>query len=150
MKKIRKGVDYIGVTCVFYCHDGQGKFLLHQRSDKCKDEQLTWDCGGGSLEFGEGFEEGVKREIKEEYGCEILSLKFAGVSNVLRKNREGLATHWVALIYLVQLDPAQVKLGDPEKMLNLGWFKPEEFPNPRHSMLARHFKLVENLVSKSP
>ena len=31
MKKafdLRKGVDFIGVTCVFYCHDGQGNLLL--------------------------------------------------------------------------------------------------------------------------
>lgn len=74
-----RGIDYIGITCVFFCHDGEENILLHQRSEKCKDEQGNWDCGGGALEFGEEFEEGVRREIKEEYGCEVLKLQFGGI-----------------------------------------------------------------------
>ena len=144
---MKKGVDYIGVTCVFYCHDGKGNFLLHQRSEKCKDEQGTWDCGGGGLEFGEEFEEGVKREIKEEYDCDVLNLRFAGVSNVLRKNREKIPTHWIALLFAAEVNPKQVKLGDPEKMIQLGWFKPDEFPEPRHSMLMRHFEMIKEVIN---
>jgi 8-oxo-dGTP diphosphatase len=147
---MKKGIDYIGVTCVFYCHDGKGKLLLHQRSNKCKDEQGKWDCGGGSLEFGEEFEEGLRREIKEEYGTDVLDLTFVTVTNVLRHNREHIPTHWIALLFAVKIDPAKVKIVDPEKMTRIGWFKPSEFPEPRHSMLMRHFNLVkkdiENLL----
>ena len=32
------GVDYIGVTTAMFCHDGQGNFLLNQRSQHCRDE----------------------------------------------------------------------------------------------------------------
>ncbi len=64
---LKKGVDFIGITCVFYCHDGKGKLLLHKRSKNCRDEVGRWHVGGGSMEFGEDFEETVKREIKEEY-----------------------------------------------------------------------------------
>jgi 8-oxo-dGTP diphosphatase len=55
-----RGIDYIGITCVFFCHDGKGNILLHKRSEKCKDEQGNWDCGGGALEFGEEFDQGVR------------------------------------------------------------------------------------------
>lgn len=143
---MKKGVDYIGITVVFYCHDGNGKFLLHKRSEKCKDEQGRWDCGGGSLEVGELFEEGVRREVKEEYGVEAKELKFAGVSNVLRKNREGEATHWVALIYAVLVDPSQVKNADPEKIDEIGWFSPKNFPKLQHSMLIPHFKKAKKVI----
>lgn len=50
---MRQGFDYIGVTTVFYCHDGKGNLLLHKRSQTCRDEKGRWDCGGGALKFGE-------------------------------------------------------------------------------------------------
>ena len=53
---LKRGIDYIGVTVVFYCHDGAGRLLLHKRSVACRDEQGRWDVGGGSMEFGETFE----------------------------------------------------------------------------------------------
>ena len=34
-KDLQGGVDYIGVTVVFYCHDGKGNFLMHKRSKNC-------------------------------------------------------------------------------------------------------------------
>ena len=147
---MKKGVDYIGVTCVFYCHDGDGNFLLHQRSESCKDEQATWACGGGSLEFGEEFDEGVRREIKEEYCTDVLDLKFAGVTNVRRRNWENLPTHWIALIFAALVDPSKVAIGDPEKMLQLGWFEPDQFPEPKHSMLIRHFNIVKQIIDREP
>lgn len=88
MKKLRKGIDFIGVTCVFYCHDGKGNFLLHQRSENCKDEQGRWDCGGGGLEVGEEFEDGVKREIMEEYGCDFGFKVCRSIKCIEEKSRE--------------------------------------------------------------
>lgn len=38
----RRGVDHIGIACVFFCHDGNGKILLHRRSQFCRDEQGRW------------------------------------------------------------------------------------------------------------
>lgn len=53
---VKRGVDCIGVTCIFLCHDGNKRVLLHKRSVNCRDEHGRWDCGGGALEFGEEFE----------------------------------------------------------------------------------------------
>ena len=64
----KRGVDYIGVVCCFFCHDGNGKLLMHKRSKNCRDEIGVWDCGGGAMEFGEDFEQAARREIGEEYG----------------------------------------------------------------------------------
>lgn len=40
-----KGIDYIGITCIFFCHDGNGKILMHKRSKNCRDEIGNWDIG---------------------------------------------------------------------------------------------------------
>ena len=89
---LKRGIDYIGVTVVFYCHDGAGRLLLHKRSAACRDEQGRWDVGGGSMEFGETFEEAVRREVREEYGVEPLSVVYAATTNVLREH-DGCTTH---------------------------------------------------------
>ena|SRR3989344_4174262 len=138
---MKKGVDYIGVTCVFFCHDGQGKFLLHKRSGKCRDEVGNWDCGGGALEFGEDFETAVRREIKEEYCTDVVELKFLTVTNVLRKNGDE-NTHWIALIFAAQVIPEQVKIGEPDAMEEIGWFSKNNFLAPLHSQFHRHFDYV--------
>ncbi|MDO8618517.1 MAG: NUDIX domain-containing protein [Candidatus Daviesbacteria bacterium] len=140
---MKKGVDYIGVTCVFFCHDGKGNLLMHKRSQNCKDERGNWDVGGGSLEFGESFEEGVLREIKEEYCCDVLDLKFVEARNVLRVNHENKKTHWVALLFAVKVNPKQVKLGEPEKMDEIGWFSEKNWPNPIHSYFQQCYDAVK-------
>ena len=141
-KELKKGVDYIGITCVFYCHDGNGKVLMHKRSKNCRDEIGNWDVGGGSLKFGETFEQGVKREIKEEYCCEVLELKFLGAHNILRKNK-GKKTHWIGLLFLAKIDPKEVKVGEPDYMEELGWFSENNLPQPLHSHFYPFYELVK-------
>jgi len=141
---LKRGVDYIGVCCVFVCHDGNGKFLLHKRSCNCRDEQGCWDCGGGAVEFGETFEEAARREIREEYGVEVSDLKFAAAKNVLRDNN-GKPTHWVAVIFAAQVDSTQVKNNDPHKIEEIGWFASDQLPEPKHSSLASDFEAIREI-----
>lgn len=142
---MKKGVDFIGVTCVFFCHDGKGNLLMHKRSKNCKDEQGNWDVGGGALEMGEEWEDCVRREVKEEYCTDILDLHFAAVTNVLRENN-GVKTHWIALTFAVLVDPKQVKIGEPEKMDDIGWFSKNNWPSPLHSQTPRHYALVKQFI----
>lgn len=139
---MKKGFDYIGVTVCFYCHDGKGNLLLNKRSQKCRDEKGKWDCGGGALKFGESWEEGAKREIKEEYGCNVLKLKQVGVNNVIRIH-ENQKTHWIAIVFAAKLDPKKVRIKDKEKIDEIGWFKLNNLPNPLHSMYLTHLEFVK-------
>ena len=139
---MKQGFDYIGVTCVFYCYDCKGRLLLHKRSKNCRDEIGRWDCGGGSIEFGESFEEAVRREVKEEYCVNIKKLTFAGVNNLIR-NHKGRKTHWVAILFACLVDPKKVKIGDPVKMSDIGWFYPNKPPKPLHSMYLTHLEFVK-------
>src|SRR5688572_15206178 len=137
----RKGVDYIGVTCAFICHDGQQRILLHKRSERCRDEQGRWDNGAGSMEFGEDFEAAVRREVREEYGANILDLRYLGVSNVLRTHGD-TPTHWIAVVFAARVDPSEVRIAEPESMDAIGWFTLETLPSPLHSQFQRHIALA--------
>jgi ADP-ribose pyrophosphatase YjhB (NUDIX family) len=140
---MKQGIDYIGITCVFYCHDGKGNILLHKRSKKCRDERGRWDCGGGAVEFGETWEQTVRREVKEEYGCPIEKLSYVTANNVLRIHN-GKPTHWIALLFSVLVDPKKTVLNDLEKMDQIGWFTFNNLPSPLHSMFLTHFKMVKS------
>lgn len=145
-KELKKGVDYIGITCVSFCHDGKANLLLHKRSQKCRDERGNWDVGGGSLEFGESFEEGVRREVREEYCTEILDLKYLGAHNVLRANDENKKTHWIALFFVAKVDPEKVKIGEPDYMDDIGWFSEKNLPEPIHTNFYNVFDLIKKEV----
>jgi 8-oxo-dGTP pyrophosphatase MutT (NUDIX family) len=121
------------VSCVFVCHDGTGRVLLARRSAGARDEPGTWDAGAGALEHGESFEEAVAREVREEYRAEVRRLATLGVRNVLRGDP---VSHWVAVVFAVEVDPASVGIGEPHKFDRLGWFHPDEPPAPAHSQLA--------------
>jgi len=138
---LKRGVDFIGVTVAFFCHDGRGNLLYHWRSEKCRDEQDRWDVGAGSMEFGETFEDAVRREIKEEYGVKPLKLDLARANNVLRMYN-GKQTHWICIIFVALVDPKKVIIGDPKKMTKIKWFPIDQLPEPRHSMIDEHLQIV--------
>lgn len=144
----KRGVDFTGVTCVFFCHDGKGNVLLQKRSQNCRDEQGRWDCGGGSLEFGEGsFESAVRREVQEELGVDPLDVRFATVTNVVRDNN-GTPTHWIAILHTVLIPRGQERIGEPDKIDDLQWFSVDALPDDRHSCFDRHFNLVKDVLSE--
>ena len=124
------------VSVVFVCHDGAGRILLARRSPGARDEPGAWDCGAGALEYGETFEAAVTREVTEEYSTAPLEIEQMGVRNVLRGD-----SHWVAVVFRVRLDPSRVRIGEPHKFDELGWFAPGQLPVPRHSQLSATLEL---------
>ena len=57
--------------------------------------------------------------------------------NVLRGQ-----SHWVAVVFSVRLDPERVRLGEPHKFDELGWFAPGDLPAPLHSQLPGTLALL--------
>ena len=127
------------MSCVFICHDGAGKVLLARRAAGARDEPGTWDTGAGALEFGETFEAAVAREVAEEYTAEPQEVTMLGVRNVVR---EEPLSHWVAVVFAVRVDPAKVRIGEPHKFDELGWFAPDALPTPLHSQLEPTLALL--------
>jgi len=144
---LKRGVDYIGVNVVFYCHDGKGNILLHKRSQQCRDELGRWDSGAGSMEFGESFADAVTREVFEEYGVKPKKIEYVMTKNVLRDNA-GTNTHWVVNMHMVHVDPKKVKNNDPKYIDELGWFSIDNLPSPLHSQLTKEVPFLRLQLRK--
>lgn len=132
---MKKGADYIGVSVSFFCHDGEGNYILSKRSKNCRDEHGRWDPGGGGVDFGENIEDVLQKEIKEEYCADIIEKEFLGFRDVHRTH-DGQKTHWVTLDYKVLVDRGQVSNGEPHKFGEIGWFRLDALPEPMHSQFG--------------
>ena len=148
MSVMKKGIDYIGVGVVFFCHDGKGNFILSKRTKKSRDEHGKWDPGGGGVNFGEPILSALKREIKEEYCVEVLEAEFLGVRSAIRINEEKKKTHWLALDYKVLVDRKKVRNGEPKKNEKVEWFTFDNLPSPLHSQWPIFVKKYKSKLVK--
>lgn len=131
--RAHKGISFPGVTTAFICYDGDGKLFLAKRSKNTRDEHGRWDAGGGGLKHGQSLEDNLRREVKEEYDADALQITFIGYHDAFRTNDNGQPTHWLAMYFAVLVDPAQVKINEPDMVDEAGWFTLENLPEPMHS-----------------
>ncbi len=141
--EFKKGFDYTGVTVVFFCHDGNGKFVMAKRNSNTRDEHGNWDIGGGGLDFGDTVEETVRKEIKEEYCTDVKELEFLGHRDVHREHN-GKKTHWIALDFKVLVDSEIVDNGEPHKFDAVDWFTFDTIPENVHSQLPNFLSLYNH------
>lgn len=147
---MKTGIDCIGVSTSFYCHDEKGRWLLHKRSEKCRDEKGVWDAGGGKLEFGLTLEENVLKEVREEYCVSGLIQQQLPAITLLRKSEGAAVTHWVVIPFILLIPDEEIHkvgLGDREKMIELGWFSLDKRPHPLHSGFQKTTQLYKNIFS---
>lgn len=132
----KAGIDYTGISIVFFCHDEEGRVLMAKRSLNTRDEHGKWDIGAGKVEFGDSVEETLRKEIREEYCTEVVSYTFLGFRDVHRMHN-GVKTHWVTLDFKVLVRPETVAIGEPEKFSEIGWFDKNQLPHAEqlHSQL---------------
>ena len=136
---MKQGLDYPGVTIVYFCHDGKGNFVMAKRSTNARDENGRWDIGAGGLEFGETVENTLKREIKEEYCTDVLDYEFLGFRDLHRRHK-GEKTHWIGLDFKVLVDTKKVKIGEPYKFDGISWFTLAKLPTKVHSQFPVFLK----------
>jgi 8-oxo-dGTP diphosphatase len=120
---MQKGVDYIGVGVGAAIFNKEGKLLISQRGEKAKNERGKWEIPGGSVEFGETFEQALKREVQEEIGVEIEVIKLLGICDHIIPDEK---QHWVAPTYICKITKGEPTILEPEKCAQIGWFSIEE------------------------
>lgn len=151
MHLINNMTNTIGISTSFYCHDGRGNWLLHRRSEQCRDERRVWDCGGGKLEFGLSLEENVLKEIQEEYCCDAKIQEQLPAITLLRESPQQMRTHWLIIPFILFIDKAnqkKVQIGDKEKMEEIGWFTFDMLPQPMHSGFVKTISLYKSRFLK--
>lgn len=132
---MKKGVDYIGVGVGAVIFDKDGKLFIAKRGKKARNERDKWEIPGGSVEFGETFEQAIKREIKEELDIEIEVLELLGICDHIIPDEK---QHWVSPTYICRIIKGKPKILEPEKCEEIGWFTLEEAEQLPLSIITKH------------
>jgi ADP-ribose pyrophosphatase YjhB (NUDIX family) len=138
--RAHKGISFVGVTTSFLCYDRDGEFVMAKRGKNARDEQGTWDQGGGGLKWSTTAVDNVRREVKEEYGAEAQKIDFLGYRDVFRTLPDGTPPHWLLLSFAVLVDKKQVRNAEPEVLDEIGWFTTDTLPSPLHSQQEPFFE----------
>lgn len=139
--KLKKGKDFIGVGVGAVILNKEGKFLLQKRGKASKNEVGLWGFPGGAMEFGENFSDTIKREVKEELTIRIKPLKLLTPINHIINNEK---QHWIAVPYICQLTSGKVRITEPNKCEEVGWFSVEEASKLKLSLVAKEaFKEIK-------
>ncbi|MFA6391862.1 MAG: NUDIX domain-containing protein [Patescibacteria group bacterium] len=105
---------------------------------------------GGHLEFGETIEDGLKREINEEMGVEVKSIKFLkAFENFYSTNN--IKHHEINLVHEVSLNidsPEAIKA--QEDHISFTWIEIEKIKDVKMLPPVIHRYLVEYFADKSP
>jgi 8-oxo-dGTP diphosphatase len=140
--------NYPKISTVFFCHDGQGNILFAKRSKNCRDEKGKWEVGGGMLEYGLTFVANIEKELREEYGCGVLSQEFIGYLDIFNPiEKMDVVGHWVVMFFLVQVDSKQVEIKEPESIDEIKWVKFGNWPQPLHNTLPKFFRKYSDRIS---
>ncbi|MBP6858842.1 MAG: NUDIX domain-containing protein [Candidatus Pacebacteria bacterium] len=103
----------------------EGKFLMLKR--KGSHGSGTWSVPGGHLEFGESFEDTVRRETLEETVLSVRNIRFGAVTN---DHFEAEQKHYVTVWMVSDYESGEASIMEPEKCDELGWFDFDTLPSP--------------------
>lgn len=120
---MNRGIDYIGVGVGAAIFNKEGKIFITKRGREAKNERGKWEIPGGSVEFGETFQQAIKREIKEEHGIEIEIIELLGICDHIIPDEH---QHWVSPTYISKIKKGTPKIKEPHKCEEIGWFTIEE------------------------
>lgn len=142
---MKLGIDYIGVGVGAAIFNDEGKMLITLRGKEAKNERGKWEIPGGGVEFGERFENAIKREIKEELGVEIEVVELLGICDHIIPDEH---QHWVSPTYICRIKKGTPRILEPNKCAEIGWFSLEEAEQLPLSIVTKYD--VMQLKNKYP
>lgn len=120
---------------VFAVIERAGRYLLARRADIG-----WWNLAGGGLEYGETIDEGLRREVLEEIGCQVEIARLVGVYSKPRKRE-------IVLAFLCHLAPGSAEPSTSDEVSEVGWFAPSELPE---HLLPKHRQRLEDAFLNLP
>jgi 8-oxo-dGTP diphosphatase len=136
--------DKIGVGFGIMLLNSQGEILLGKRHMNPEQSDFrsvgTWTFPGGKLDYGESFEDGVRRELKEETGMELGRVKLICVSN--EKNEYA---HYVTLGFFSEYFNGDPQVKEPDEIVEWGWFSLDDLPSPLYFPTEN---MIQNYLNK--
>ncbi|KAF7773902.1 8-oxo-dGTP diphosphatase [Pseudoalteromonas citrea] len=129
-KEVRVGVGVIIVR--------ENKILLGERIGA--HGAHTWATPGGHLEFTESPESCASREVLEETGLRLTSVKKLCFTNDVFGAEE---KHYITLFMLGSCEAGEAQVTEPEKCIQWQWFDIDKLPKPL-------FLPMENLLTEQP
>jgi len=123
-----------------------GKVLLGQRHGDLEkaDSELhgagTWTMPGGKLEFGESFEDGVKRELMEETGMKLDKVKLICVNNDVVED-----AHFITIGLFSEFFVGEPQVMEPDEITEWAWFDLGALPSPLYFPSER---VLDNYLKK--
>lgn len=129
---------YIGVAVIVV---REGRVLLGKR--KNAHGAGTWQFPGGHLEYGESIESCARRELFEETGMTIVSMRRGPFTNDFFENER---KHYVTLFMIADQTNGEAMRMEPDKCDGWEWFPWSELPKPHFlpvaNLLAQHFSIL--------
>jgi 8-oxo-dGTP diphosphatase len=140
---MKKGVDYIGVGVGAVIFNSENRVFLARRGKEARNESGKWEFPGGAVEFGETLEHALLREVREEYGFEIVIDELLDVVNHLIPAEK---QHWVSPTFLCRIKSGMPSILEPHKCDEIAWFELAEIPEKLLTLASR--KSLESLRKK--
>jgi 8-oxo-dGTP diphosphatase len=129
-ERIPSKIPYVGVGCIVV---RDGKLLL------VRNQRGFWSTPGGHLDFGESPEVCAARETLEETGVTVRNVEFVAITNDVLAD---VGKHYLTVWMRGDADGDSGQIEDAVEIKELGWFPPDELPNPLHlyfqNLLAGH------------
>jgi len=122
--------------------DGKGNLLMTLRTSK--HEPGTWCPPGGHLEMNESFLDCCKKEVMEEVGLDIQDIELLGVVNNIFSPEK----HYVNIDFVAKGVTGLPKIGEPEKIGEIGWYPLDDLPKPLMLPTANLFKNDPKVLDK--
>lgn len=104
----------------------------------------TWVFPGGKLDFGESFENCVKREVSEETSLVVNNIRFGAVTNDYFRDED---KHFVTVFMICDYKNGVAKVIEPEKCESWKWYELNKLPEPLFLPIQNLMKLPFNPLS---